>query len=176
MTPLRDADWDALEWAGAAGTAWELHAGEALVARLRFIAPATLTAEAEATEGQWRLTLTGMMLRKLTVREAAAPSGPPLLQTRPTLRHTWVLPQADGQVLRWQRADLASPDWICVDQDHRPLIILEVSAGHMHHARSEIAMTARFLLQEAARSVAGLSLAVVIGWLLLVAYSMASAL
>ena len=163
MQSLRDVDWDALEWAPAAGRGWELRAGKELVARLRFIAPATLTAEAEATEGQWRLALTGMMLRKLTVHEAAAPGGPPLMAVRPNLRHIWTLPRADGSALRWQAPGLVARDWVCTDQDRRPLITLHLIAADL---------TGRVVLQKAARAVPGLSLAVVIGWYLLMAYHM----
>ena len=92
MQSLRDVDWDALAWALPTGTGWELRAGEDLVARLRLTSPTTITAEAEALEGQWRLTLTGIMARKLIVHDAAAPGGPPLLEVRPTLRHAWSLP------------------------------------------------------------------------------------
>ena len=92
MQSLRDVDWDALAWALPTGTGWELRAGEDLVARLRLTSPTTITAEAEALEGQWRLTLTGILARKLTVHDAATPSGPPLLEVRPTLRHAWSLP------------------------------------------------------------------------------------
>ncbi|HEV2235161.1 MAG TPA: hypothetical protein VGR57_00740 [Ktedonobacterales bacterium] len=167
MKSLRDVDWRVLEWAKVAGWTWELRASEELVARLRLTDPVTLTeaAAAEAAEGQWLLTLTGLMVRKLTVREAAAPSDPPIMKAYRSLRHSWTFPRADGQALRWQAPGLTSRDWICTDQDGKHLITVSLRS-----AVGEVAATGRVLLQEAAREVPGLSLAIVIGWYLLVVY------
>jgi hypothetical protein len=172
MQPLHDVAWRTVAWALPAGMTWELRAGEQgeqLVARLRMTSSNILAAEAEAPEGQWRLTLTGLIARKLTVYDAAVPGGLPLLEAHRNLRHSWTVPQADGLTLRWQAAGLSSPDWVCSDQDRRPLITLHLIPGPLRPASSsDIDVTGRVLLQDAARAVPRLSLAVVIGWYLLV--------
>jgi hypothetical protein len=142
--------------------------GEERVARLRMTSSDILAAEAEAAEGQWRLTLTGLIARKLTVDDAAAPGGPPLLEAHRNLRHIWTVPHADGQTLRWQAAGLTSPDWVCSDQDRRPLITLHLIAGPALRSPGDFHVVARVELRKAARAVSGLSVAVVIGWYLLV--------
>src|SRR5262249_48563384 len=39
-------------------------------------------------------------------------------------RHRWRLTLRDGTVVRWQRAGLASFDWVCKDDTGAPLILL----------------------------------------------------
>lgn len=171
-----DVSLHALAFAPGSDGAYELRAGEELVAVLT-LTPGTrsLTAEVETAEGWWILVCQGLVFPKVVVLGAATPGGSAHREVRRDWRHAWTVTGADSRTLRWRFAGPASPDWVCTDEGARVLIDLVESPGPEGAAQWQPGC-ARAWLAGAAQHLPELSLVLVIGWFLFLKYQLEGSL
>jgi hypothetical protein len=162
-----------LRWV-AAGGAYELQAGDRVVARL---GKGFGIVEAEAAEGRWELKHSGLIFQKVTILPLYEPR--PMGAARDTRIRVpttwvsaswrvvltgggrWVLRTPHGRVLEWRRAGLTTPDWVCDDEAGDPLIACRLTPEPQ---------LAEVQLAPAARRVPELALVLLVGWFLVVVW------
>jgi hypothetical protein len=158
------------EWVPGTHGAYELMAGDALLARLWPRLGDPMSARVATARARWVVSCKGLVVPRLVVRPAAQPNGPVLLEVRRDLRHHWSLPISAGHVLRWRLAGLASPNWVCTDQHGAALIQILVGPDRPGGSPSYLRASARVDLAPATCDLAELPLVMVVGWFLVLLY------
>ena len=124
LVPFSSVDRSALRWIRADGPAngFDLLAGDARVASIRWTPHAESTATLERSDGTWQLEHRGFLNPHIAVR--GSPDGPRLARLSVHLGHHAIDVRGGGSY-RFQRAGLLVPAWSVSGPDQRELVHLE---------------------------------------------------
>jgi len=124
FVPFASTDRTALRWlrAGDAPLTFQLMAGDAVVAELRWEKDASLPATAESAGGSWSLQRGGFLNPHVTVRPAAGGRESARLSVHLGYH---LIHFSDGTSYRFHRAGLLVPAWQVTTEDRREVLHLE---------------------------------------------------
>lgn len=146
MEPLSSVDPDLLRWirVDAEKHEFDLKAGDATIAALRWKSALGSMATVESAAGQRTIKRTGFLNPRITVRDAASGKDLAHLDAHPS-RSTLVL--AGGNTYDWHRTGLLVPGWHFRDRHGKEVLSLEpVREGlRLEGALVEVTETGRAL-------------------------------
>jgi hypothetical protein len=170
MKVIREVTDRPLQWTQPAllKREYELHAGDEVVATLRWQKTFGSLALAETAEGAWTFKRSGFLRPKVTVRVPGSESETAVFN--PSWGGEGTLRFSDGRCYLWQHASFWRSEWVFANEAGEPLAhfkaTLEASAAVVFCKHA-----AEVKFEPRAAAVPDLSLLTVLGWYLMVLMS-----
>ena len=122
MPTIRQADREALRWiqAGARGRDFDLLAGDAVLARLRWAKTSGSLALAESEDGRFSFKRTGFLSPKVTVRAPGSASNAAIF--KPNWEGDGTLELPDGRRFRWANTNFWQSEWAFAEEGGEGLV------------------------------------------------------